>query len=74
MRRHQDGVASTIGSGGARCTTLGGIQVTVCMIGAAHTLLRCNVDSAGAGHGDHTGPMGLGAASIHRRAEGEGSS
>ncbi len=53
---------------------LGGIHVTVWMIGGAHTLLRFSVDSAGAGHGDHTGPMGLGAASSHRMADGAGSS
>jgi hypothetical protein len=51
---------------------LGGIQVTVWMIGGAHTLLRFSVDSAGAGHGDHTGPIGLGATSAHRIAEGAG--
>ena len=53
---------------------LGGIQVTVWMIGGAQTLLRFSVDSAGAGHGDHTGPMGLGAVSAHRIADGAGSS
>ena len=53
---------------------LGGIQLTVWMIGAGHMLLRLSVDNAGSGQGDHTGPMGLGAGSVHRRAVGAGSS
>ncbi len=52
---------------------LGGIHVTVWMVGGAHTLLRFSVDSAGAGHGDHTGPMALGGASAQLIAEGAGS-
>ena len=53
---------------------LGGIQVTMWMIGAAHTLLRFNVATFGAGHGDHTGPMALGGASVQRIALGAGRS
>ena len=53
---------------------LGGIHVMVWTIGAAQTLLRFNVATFGAGHGDHTGPMALGGASSQRMALGAGRS
>jgi hypothetical protein len=53
---------------------LGGIHVTAWMIGAAHTLLRFNVATFGAGHSDHAGPMALGGASAHRITTGAGRS
>ncbi len=53
---------------------LGGIHVIVWTIGAGHTLLRLSHATLGAGHGDHTGPMALGGASIQWIARGAGRS
>jgi hypothetical protein len=43
---------------GARWVMLGGAhQVILYTVGAAHTLLRRSVATAGDGQGDHTGPI-----------------
>ncbi|MFT4616816.1 MAG: hypothetical protein ACI9DE_001075 [Halioglobus sp.] len=53
-----DSPISPTGSAGARWMMLGGAhQVILYTVGAAHTLLRRSMATAGDGQGDHTGPI-----------------